>query len=92
MGEMGDDWREHKKYLKKQKEKYDRRVWPVIEKHLQTLREMGYSVRSLTSYQYRINGVLDIYPENMRYHDVIANKRGDYRNMVKFVIKFFTNK
>lgn len=60
-----------------------------LESELNVLREK-FEVKEFTSYHYRVNGVLDIFPTNRYYHDIKKNKRGDYRNMVEFVTKFLT--
>lgn len=48
-----------------------------------------YEVKKLTEYQWRINGVLDLYPTNRLYHDIKNNKRGNYRDAMGFCEKFF---
>lgn len=42
------------------------------------MRQHGFTVEKLTDYQYRINGVLDLYPTNGRFHHITENKRGRY--------------
>ena len=88
MGDEGDYWRDVNAYHRQQKEKRDLRIWPMIENKLKLVSKK-HNVRKLTQYQYRINGTLDIYPQNKRYHDIKNNKRGDYKDMIKFVNKFF---
>lgn len=49
-----------------------------------------YQVKKLTPYQYRINGVLDLYPIHRNYHNIKTNKRGTYKTalgIVKLLIK-----
>ncbi len=48
-----------------------------------------YEVKKLTEYQWRINGVLDLYPTNRLYHDIKQNKRGTYRDAMGFCAQFF---
>lgn len=48
-----------------------------------------YEVRKLTDYQWRINGVLDLYPVNRNYHDIKKNLRGTYIDAMAFCAKFF---
>ena len=88
MGDEGEYWNDIKNYRKDQKEKRDRRIWQMIENKLETL-SRKYNIEKKTQYQYRINGMLDIYPQNKRYHDIKNNKRGDYNDMIKFVNNFF---
>jgi hypothetical protein len=80
-------WNDIKEAGRKAKEAYNDRVWPVIHRNLDKLRSMGYQLEDKNNgYQVRINGVLDIYPQNKRYHDLKANRRGDYKNLVGFVV------
>lgn len=90
MGDEGEYWNDIKSHFKKKKEAREKRVRPIIENKLETLSEK-YNVERKTDYQYRINGILDIYPQNQRYHDIRKNKRGDYKEMIKFVNNFFKN-
>jgi hypothetical protein len=46
------------------------------EKRVLALAEQGYKVRKITDYQYRINEVLDIFVVNMRFHNIVTNRRG----------------
>lgn len=50
----------------------------------------GYSVKQLTPYQYRINGFLDVYPVNARFHDIRTGKRGSFhgQNLASFVRRY----
>lgn len=53
------------------------------------LKEKGYLVISLTPYQFRINGILDLYPTNHRYHHIPTDKRGSYDKPEEIVKKLF---
>lgn len=44
-----------------------------------------YEVKELSPYQWRINGIIDIYPTNERYHLLKVNKRGEYNNLFSFL-------
>lgn len=46
--------------------------------YLPELANAGYTVDRLTPFQFRINGRLDIYPTNARFHDIKTGKRGDF--------------
>ena len=37
-----------------------------------------YEIQKLSEYQYRINGLIDIYPIHARFHILRKNKRGNY--------------
>lgn len=50
-----------------------------------------YDVKELTPYQWRINGVLDLYPVSRKWHDIKNNKRGSYRNVLEFCNWFFNS-
>jgi hypothetical protein len=60
-------------------------IWDLISEKLEVLVAYDYQVQMLTQYQYRINGVLDIYPVNKRWHDLRSGERGTYSEMIKFV-------
>lgn len=51
-----------------------------------------YDVQTLTPYQWRINGVLDVYPKSRAYHDIKRNKRGGYRDILSFCSNCFPAK
>ena len=57
----------------------------LILEQIDVLIAYDYEVERLTQYQYRINGVLDIYPVNKRWHDIRSGERGNYNQMIKFV-------
>lgn len=59
------------------------------QKLLDELTEEGFEVRRLTEWQFRINGVLDIYPLHHRYHDLKKNRRGGFQHLKEFVKEFF---
>lgn len=50
-----------------------------------------YDVKQLTIWQWRINGVLDVYPKNKRYHDIKRNRRGDYQDIFRLCERFFAS-
>lgn len=54
--------------------------------------ESKYNIKYFTSYQFRVNGVLDIFPTNELYHDIKKNHRGSYRNLEGFLESFFKDK
>lgn len=54
---------------------------------LDHLLELAYEVQEFTPYHFRIEGVLDIYPTNKKYHDLRTGKRGYYNDLNEFVYK-----
>lgn len=40
-----------------------------------------YSVKKFTEYQWRINGIIDIYPVNEKYHNIKTQERGSYASL-----------
>src|SRR5205807_4294702 len=60
-------------------------VWAVIHEKLEILVALDYHVKPLTEYQYRINGVIDIYPVNKKWHDLRNSERGEYQELVSLV-------
>jgi hypothetical protein len=61
------------------------KFWNDMKRRL----EENYEVQYLTDYQWRINGTIDIYPTNRRYHNLKTQERGDYRDMHSFLRKQF---
>lgn len=55
------------------------------------LRRLGYEVHQFTPYQFRIEGRLDVYPVNRKWHDIKSNKRGSYGDVIEFVRTFFND-
>lgn len=53
------------------------------------LQRLGFAVEIKTPYHFRVNGRLDVYHVNKRWHDIEKNERGDYRHMEVFVKQFF---
>jgi len=53
--------------------------------------EAGYTIIKKTEYHFRVNGRLDIYPKNARWHDIAKQKRGSFhgKNLATFVRKYF---
>lgn len=51
----------------------------------------GFKIHRFSDYQFRINGRIDIYPTNGKWHDVVTNKRGSFRgqNVAKFIREYF---
>lgn len=52
---------------------------------LMQLESLGYDVKAITEYQWRINDAIDIFPTNNRYHNLNRNSRGHYRNLITFI-------
>jgi hypothetical protein len=73
-------------YKDEQKERRLERL-PIRQDEIQSLSEVGYDVKKLTDYQYRINGVFDLYPIHNRWHNLKTNKRGGAKNLKQFIIK-----
>jgi len=48
-----------------------------------------HQVQKLTECQWRVNGVLDVYPTNRRYHDIKKNVRGGYDDVLSFCKSYF---
>ena len=70
------NWDEHKKKMKQMREQRRELFGDVVIKELEGL---GYRIREMSPFQFRINDRLDIYPSNKRYHDIREFKRGDIR-------------
>lgn len=55
------------------------------EQELYELQQLGFDLVWFTDYHCRINGVMDVYPVNGRYHDL---KTGDRGSIVGSVVDF----
>jgi hypothetical protein len=60
-------------------------TWEVIHEKLEILTAYDYQVEPLSDYQFRINGTIDIYPVNKRWHNIRSGKRGTYNELVSFI-------
>lgn len=83
MGDMGEIFREMRE---EQKERRAKRL-PVRAAQILSLRDKGYMVEELSPYQFRVNGIVDLYPTHNRYHHLKSNRRGGYRDAVQFVLQ-----
>lgn len=72
MSEVIDDFRALKEHTRRQRQ--SSRAHGTEE--IQNL--VGYRVKQLTEYHFRINHVLDIYPTQRRWHNLKTRKRGGY--------------
>ena len=55
------------------------------------LAKQGYEVRMITEFQYRINGALDVYPTNNKWHNIKTGERGTYSQLTRFVKSVLTH-
>ena len=53
------------------------------------LATLGFRVEAITPYQFRINGSLDVYPTNRRFHCLTDGERGTYQEVALLVIAHF---
>ena len=85
MGEMAEIYRDFRDAQKERRaDRLQKRTSIVL-----SLRSDGFIVKELTPYQFRVNGVLDIYPLHHRFHDIKRNRRGGFKHLKKFVVWFF---
>ena len=73
-------------YRAAQKERRAERL-PIRTEQIISLRKLGYNVRVLSAYQFRVNDCFDLYPIHNRYHNIQSNKRGGYPDATRFVLK-----
>lgn len=76
------DWDQYKS---EQRQRRQTRL-PVRQLEIESLSELGYAVEKKTEFQYRINGVVDLYPIHNRWHNIKTNKRGGAKNLKQFII------
>lgn len=81
MSEMGDDMKEYRDA--QQKRRAER--LPIRQKQIEALSYIGYTVKKLTDFQYRINDTYDLYPIHNRWHNLKTNKRGGAKNLADFI-------
>jgi hypothetical protein len=77
-GEMCKDMREHRKTVNA--ERLSRNTRQIDE-----LPSLGFTVELLTSFHFRINGKLDLFPTNRRFHNLQTQQRGRYKYAVDCV-------
>jgi len=61
----------------------------LASRHFEKLKEFNYDIDWVSNYQCRINGSLDIYPISRKYHDLVGQKRGSYKNLNNFIYEYF---
>lgn len=76
------DWTQ---YREDQKERRQTRL-PIRQQEIEELAELGYSIEKKTEYQYRVNGVIDLYPIHNRWHNIKTGKRGGAKNLRQFIL------
>lgn len=80
--ESGEEWSQYKE---EQKDRRQERL-PIRQAEIESLAGLGYEVKKLTEYHYRINGEYDLYPIHNRWHRLKDNKRGGAKNLKQFIL------
>lgn len=73
-----NDWSQYKD---EQKERRQERL-PVRQKEIEDLALIGYEVKKITEYQYRINNTYDLYPIHNRWHHLKTNKEAGLKTLL----------
>lgn len=73
------DIREYFKHDREVRQKRKAAQRPQRIQEILDLEKKGYKVKEMTPYQFRINGQVDIYPTNAKYHIFKGNYRGHYK-------------
>lgn len=81
---MSDYGEWSKEYKEEQQVRRQERL-PMRQKEIEALSALGYEVKKLTEYQYRINGEYDLFPIHNRFHHLKTNKRGGAKNLAEFI-------
>lgn len=55
---------------------------------IDALSASGYQVEALTETQFRVGGVLDLYPTHRRFHHIPTGRRGRYDSVLGIVELF----
>ena len=50
------------------------------------LARLGYDVRMITEYHFRIDGRLDLFPTRGRWHNLKTGKRGNYQSAAAIAV------
>lgn len=75
-------------YRQRRDEQQSRRAerLPIRQKEIRDL-SPEFEVKELTPYQFRINGIIDLYPIHRNWHNIKKNKRGTYKSALEIVKK-----
>ena len=71
-------------------ERAARRATGTLE--IEGLSILGYTVRKLTKFHFRVNNSLDLYPTGMRYQFLPTGERGDYADVGEVLRRFMPEK
>ncbi len=82
---MSMDADDMKQYREDQQKRRATRL-PIRQKEIESLSELGYDVKKLTDWQYRVNNLYDLYPIHNRWHHLKSGKRGGAQNLKQFII------
>lgn len=86
--DVKEAWREYREeQVVRRQERLPRRTAQLL-----TLRNEGFEIEQKSPYQFRVNGVLDVWLTHNRYHDIKANKRGGFPDVAVFVRRFFARR
>jgi len=79
----------HNDSMKRMREK--RRL--LFENIVGEIEKLGFKVRKINAFQYRINERLDIFPSNKKYLDIKIYKGGSIRGIKfsDFIVKYFND-
>lgn len=76
-----------KAYHEEQQERRDKRR-SARSLEISQLQQDGFKVQRITPYQFRVNGRLDLYPVNNRFHDIKTGRRGRAGDLAAFARSF----
>jgi hypothetical protein len=83
VNETTEMWREiHRDQKEARAERRSRNAEDIL-----ALRNDGFEVVELTEYHFRVNGIVDFFPTNRRFHVLKANRRGFYKSAREFMKK-----
>jgi hypothetical protein len=82
MEDSSDLWREYRRA--QQQRRTDR--LPKRTAEILALRGKGVNVVQLTPYQFRLDGVIDLYPIHRRFHHLKTGQRGHYRTALAVAV------
>jgi len=83
MSDYGEDCKD---YGEAQQKRRAERL-PKRQNEIEALAQLGYTVKKLTEYQYRINDTYDLYPVHNNFHHLKTGKRGSRKSLAEFIKK-----
>lgn len=86
--DMSEAWREYG--AEKRRKRQVRRAQGT--EAILKLEKLGFAVKAISDYHFRIDGVLDLYPTNGKWHHVSTGRRGRFKSARKVTLDLIGRK